>query len=221
MNFKATLLVSFICTLFLGSCAGPIKVKETWTQPNIKVQKYNKIGLIMVSPNDDQKEAIESFISEEMRSLGYPGVPTFTVFPFAGNEEVRNEMHLTPSEQEEYIRERVIKFNFDALIVITVLGSEENLKSKPSVGVGVSAPYGYYDANYTHYVTYANAYVSTPSYYMAKDYYLEASLFDVATEEMHWTAQFDISDPKSVSKISEQFADRLVQALIKDNVLAK
>lgn len=175
----------------------------------------------MISPNDAQKESIESFISEEMRALGYPGVPTFTVFPFAGNEEVSKGLDFTPAEREEYIRERVTKFNFDALIVITVLGSEENLKSKPSVGVGVSAPYGYYDANYTHYVTYANAYVSTPSYYMAKDYYLEASLFDVASEEMHWTAQFDISDPKSISKISEQFADRLIHELVKDGVLLK
>lgn len=220
MNYKSALLLSLIA-LLISACAGPIKVKDTWTQPNIQVQKYNKIGLVMISPNDEQKEAIESFISEEMRALGYPGVPTFTVFPFAGNEEVSEGMDFTSEEREDYIRERVKKFNFDALIVITVLGSEENLKSKPSVGVGVSAPYGYYDANYTHYVTYANAYVSTPSYYMAKDYYLEASLFDVASEEMHWTAQFDISDPKSISKISEQFADRLIHELVKDGVLLK
>lgn len=222
MKSKIASIFYLLSAAFLiSNCSGPIKMTDSWTPTEIQAQKYNKIGIIMISDNEETKDKVESFISEEMRTLGYPGVPTFTVFPFAGNEEVKASMNLSSEEQQEYIRERVNKFNFDALIVITVLGSEQNLKSKPSVGVGVSAPYNYYDANYTQYVSYANMYVSTPSYYLAKDYYLEASLFDVKSEEMHWTGQFDISDPKSISKVSGQFADKLIQVLIKEGVLIK
>ncbi len=221
MKSKVASILCLLSIVIFSNCSGPIKMTDSWTPPELEAQKYNKIGIVMISDNEETKDKVESFISEEMRALGYPGVPTFTVFPFAGNDEVRTRMNLSPEERQEYVRERVNKFNFDALIVITVLGSEQNLKSKPSVGVGISAPYNYYDANYTQYVSYANMYVSTPSYYLANDYYLEASLFDVKSEEMHWTAQFDISDPKSISKVSEQFADRLIQVLIKDGVLIK
>lgn len=175
----------------------------------------------MISDNEVNKEKIESLISKEMRALGYPVVPTFSLFPFAGNQEVLENMNMSPAEQQAYIKERVDKFNFDALLVITVLGSEENLKTRPSVGVGVSAPASYYDANYTQYISYANMYVTSPSYYIAKDYYLESSLFDVSSEELHWTGEFDITNPKSVSKISEQFADKLISVLIEEEVLIK
>lgn len=194
-------------------------MKETWTAPNIEAKKFNKIGIVMISDNEQTKDQVESYMSEEMRLKGYPAIPTFTLFPFAGNQEVQEGMDMNEEERQAYIRERVNKFGIEAVIIISVLGSEENLKSKPSVGVGVSAPMTYYDANYTQYWSYASVYASTPSYYLAKDYYLEATLFDVESEELHWTAQFDISDPKSISKISEDFADRIIQVLIKEGVL--
>lgn len=219
MKLKTLLL---LCSLvILSTCAGPIKMKDSWTAPNIESKKYNKIGLVMIADNEQTKDNVESYMSKQMRAKGYPGVPTFTLFPFAGNEEVSAGMNMNEEERQAFIRERVNKFNFEAIIIMTVLGSEESIKSKPSVGVGVSAPMTYYDANYTQYWSYANMYVSTPSYYLQKDYYLEASLFDVASESMQWTAQFDISDPKSLSKISESFADELINQLIKDGVMLK
>jgi hypothetical protein len=210
-----------LSVMLAAACSPAIKVKDTWTPPNLEAQRFNKIGVVMISDNEATKDKIESLISEKMRSLNYPVVPTFTLFPFAGNKEVEAGMNMSEDERQAYIRERVNKFNFEAILIISVLGSEENFKSKPSVGVGVSAPMNYYDANYTQYWSYASVYAATPSYYKATDYYLESSLFDVATEELHWTAQFDISDPKSITKISEQFAERLIQVMIKDGVLLK
>jgi hypothetical protein len=220
---KSLPLFIIVCVLIasINSCGGPIKMNSSWTYPNLEAKKYNKVGVVMISDNEVNKEKIESLISKEMRALGYPVVPTFSLFPFAGNQEVLENMNMSPAEQQAYIKERVDKFNFDALLVITVLGSEENLKTRPSVGVGVSAPASYYDANYTQYISYANMYVSSPSYYIAKDYYLESSLFDVSSEELHWTGEFDITNPKSVSKISEQFADKLISVLIEEEVLIK
>lgn len=126
-------------------------MKDSWTSPSIEAKKFNKIGLVMVADNEQTKDNVESYMSKEMRAKGYPGVPTFSLFPFAGNEEVKKGMNMTPDEQQAYIRERINKFNFDGIIIITILGSEENIKSKPSVGVGVSAPMTSYDANYTQY----------------------------------------------------------------------
>lgn len=220
-GMKTSHLLGILCLTFFCSCAGPIQMKDSWTAPNVEAKKFNKVGILMVADNEETKDKVESYISDEMRTKGYPVVPTFTLFPFAGNEEVKKGMNMNPEEQQAYIRERINKFNFDGLIIVTILGSEENIKSKPSVGVGVSAPMTYYDANYTQYWSYANVYASTPSYYLAKDYYIEASLFDVATEQMQWTAQFDISDPKSISRTSEQFADRLIEVLIKEGILLK
>lgn len=172
--------------------------------------------------NDEQtKDNVESYMSKVMRAKGYPAVPTFTVFPFAGNKEVEDGMQMTAEEHQAYIGERVNKFNFDAMIVMSVLGTEEKLKAKPSVGVGISVPVTYYDANYTQYWSYAHMYVSSPSYYASRDYYLEASLFDVKSKELHWVAQFDISDPKSLNRSSTQFADKIIEVLIRDGVLMK
>jgi len=220
MKLKHTLLLSLVL-LLTSACGGGINVQDSWTSPNLEAVKYNKIGIVMIHPNEQLKDQIESYMSDEMRAKGYPAVPTFTIFPFAGNEEVRNDIGRTEEERQAYIKERVEKFDFEALIVLSILGSEETLKSKPSVGVGISAPMTYYDANYTQYWSYANVYASTPSYYVAKDFYIEATLFDVASQELHWTAQFDISDPQSISRISEQFADKLIQVLIKEGVLIK
>lgn len=220
MKLKTSLIllaVAFIWT----SCSGPIKLQDSWTAPNIKAKKFNKIGLVMISKDEPTKDKVESYMSDEMRAKGYPAIPTFTLFPFAGNKEVEEGMNMSAEEHQVYIKERINKFNFDALIVMSVLGVDENLKSKPSVGVGISAPVTYYDANYTQYWSYANMYVSSPSYYIAKDYYLEATLFDVESEEMHWTAQFDISNPSSLNKTATQFADRIIEILIKEGVMEK
>ena len=62
--------------------------------------------------------------------------------------------------------------------------------------------------------------VSSPGYYETSvEVYLESNLYDLGTEELMWSAQSMSEDPKSISNMSKQFADSMVQDLMQSQII--
>jgi len=61
-----------------------------------------------------------------------------------------------------------------------------------------------------------------PGYYTTdKNYYLEANLYDAATEELVWSSQSETTNPSSIETFSRSFSTTVINQLIKDGLLAK
>ncbi|WP_422003988.1 hypothetical protein [Roseivirga pacifica] len=221
MTKKYLLSTAIALTLFLSACSAPTQLLESWAPPTIEAKSFDKIGIVMISQNEQAKENIEYAIAEEMRTKGYKATPTFNVFPFAGNKKVQEDLNLSAEEQQDYIRERINRFDFDALIVVSILDVEQEIKQRPSVGFSYSGPVQRYDANYTEYIQYTSASVYKVNYSILSNYFIEASMFDIESEELHWTGQYKIKDPSHLNKSATDFSDALVEELVKKSVITK
>jgi hypothetical protein len=77
-------------------------------------------------------------------------------------------------------------------------------------GYGAVGFGGYYGAAHT-------SMYSTPGYYTEdKTYFMQANLFDAATEKMIWSAQSEAYDPSKISTFSKDYADLLVERMNRD-----
>ncbi len=79
--------------------------------------------------------------------------------------------------------------------------------------------YGYYRGFYTYwYGSYDRVY--TPGYYESStEIFLESNLYDVATEELLWSAQSKSVNPESIPELVRDYAEVLVRDLLAKNVI--
>lgn len=213
MNLRYFVLTVFAFT-FLG-CSSSLKMLGKWSDDSFDPRKYENVGVVVLSPNVNAKAIVETDLATELRSKNIKATPTFDVFAFAGNDETLAEIYKGLSEEaiQEKIRERVNKFEMDALVIVTVLDSKKETRANGGgVSLGVAAPYSY---NYAGYYSYAYTAISTPTYYTTTTtYFVESSVFDVATENLVWSGQSKVINPEELGKKSEQFAAMIVSEML-------
>lgn len=61
----------------------------------------------------------------------------------------------------------------------------------------------------------------TPGNTTDKNYYLEANLYDAATEELVWSSQSETTNPSSLETFSKTFAQAIVQQMRKDGFISE
>jgi len=176
--------------------------------------------VVVLSPKVQNKATIESDIATNLRTKNIKAIATFDIFPFAGSDAGKE---LTKNEEEARakIKERVEKFDLDGLMVVSLKDKEEETKYHQGTTWAVSAPvygngmYGYnYGFTYDQYFYHTYTAVHTSGYYTKSEtFFIETSVFDVATEELLWLGQTKTKNPTSLSKESKVFADLVVSKM--------
>jgi hypothetical protein len=74
-----------------------------------------------------------------------------------------------------------------------------------------------YGGGFGGYYGYMGPMMYNPGYYTEeKTYFMEADLFDVASEKLIWSAQSEAYDPSSISKFSRDYTAVIVDRINKD-----
>ena len=214
---KLNLSLSALFIFLLISCGPSQKITSSWINPELKERPgYKKIFILALAQNPGYKATIEQDLAYAATARKLQVVksseffqPNFT----AGGSS-------TPVDKE-VILTKVREAGCDVIMTIALVDKKSETHYVP--GTTAYSPYmgygggygafgfgGYYGAAYT-------SMYSTPGYYTEdKTYFMQANLFDAASEKMIWSAQSEAYDPSKISTFSKDYSDLLVERMNRD-----
>jgi len=213
---KHILSVGAFFIFLVISCGPSQKITSSWINPEIKEKpQYKKIFIIALAQNPGYKATIEQDLAYAATAKKLQVIksseffqPNFTT---AGT---------TVPVDKEVILKKVREAGCDVIMTVALVDKKSETHYVPGTtayspymgygGMGAYGFGGYYGAAYT-------SMYSTPGYYTEdKTYFLQANLFDAATEKMIWSAQSEAYDPSKISTFSKDYTDLLVERMNRD-----
>ena len=206
---KKTLNVLALAVLVIGfSCGTGQKITSSWKNPQVtSTPDYKKVFITAMVSNPSYRSIIERDLAAAAETHGIKTVSGMDIFPTTFSKETA----LT----KDQVLEKVKAVGADAILTVSLVDKTSDVRYVPGTTsytphLGYGGFGGYYGYAY-------GAYYSTPGYYTEdKTYFLEARLFDVATENMVWSAQSEATNPSKIESFSRDYTALLVQRLQQD-----
>ena len=207
---KLLSFAAFAFVMILQSCGPTQKVTSSWVNPQRpSVSKYNKVFIAALVQNNGYRSTIENELAAAATARGLQVVKSMDMFQPNFTKE--------NAPDKEAILRAVRSSGCDAIFTVTLTDKQSDTRYVPGTttyspymgygGMGFGGFYGY---------TYPMMY-STPGYYTTdKTYFLEGRLFDVASENMVWSAQSEAYNPTKIDKFSKDYASLLVEQMQRD-----
>lgn len=205
------LLAVALIPLLLINCGSSTHITGTWSNPDVNVTGYNAILVTALTPNVVARRAVEGSVVEELQSKGVNAKASINVFP-------PNFMNNQPSKEE--VLDKVREENMKGVLTITLLDTQEDTRYVPGTTAYAPYPrYGYYGSFGGYYGMYYGQ-VYDPGYYStSRTYFIENNLYDVASEDLVWSAQSKSYDPSNIESAARSLAKALVYEMSKDGIL--
>ena len=201
--------------LILTSCGPSTKLINSWSDKENTPKKFEKIGVAVLFPDNSNRYITERAIVDNLKSRGINAVATYDIFPFAGRmgEIMEAKGENNPEAIRKIIVQKVTENNFDGFMIVTLFDKrrEERWVNDRSLYPGGMGYYGtpyaipgtYYD-----YYYYSMAGIYNDGHYVDQiTYFLECSLYDVASEKLIWRAQTKSVDVKSMDEETKRLGD--------------
>jgi hypothetical protein len=213
---KSSLLASALCIFLLISCGPTQKITSSWINPEIKERpKYTKIFIMAMAQNQSYKATIEQDLAYAANAKKLQVIKSSEFFQPNFTSTGSN----TPVDKEEILK-KVREAGCDVIMTVALVDKKSETRYVPGtttyspyMGYGGMGAYGF--GGYYGYA-YPSMY-STPGYYTEdKTYFMQANLFDAASEKLIWAAQSEAYDPTKISTFSRDYADLLVERLNRD-----
>lgn len=217
-TMQKAIAVLFIVSLFTGCVTTELigSLKTTEEAP----KKYQKLGVVVLSPQMYNRATVEMALAEKLRSEGIKAIATFDIFPLVTKMTEVKEGGMSQEEIQQKVRQRVNDNKLDAVLIITVLDKQKETRYVEGSSFSLAAPvygypyYGYY--GYAYSTIYSSGYYETTT-----NYFVETNLYDVATEKLIWTGQTKTDDPQSIEKEAPKFAGIIVGELLEKKAVAQ
>ncbi len=175
LKFMKFFLYGFIATLIFAGCTTKKNyLLGSWTMENLQPKQYEKLAVLVFSPNVNSRANVELAIADEFEKAEVKAMSTFSLFTMASNMKEIKAAGITDEQIQKAMKEKVESNNFDAILIISVLDTKQNERyvrgGGASVGISPASPYysmGYPAYNYPYYGYYSYTVTSTsaPGYY--------------------------------------------------------
>jgi hypothetical protein len=233
---KFTAIFILAIVLFTTGCSTSTKLIGSWQNKELTNNHFEKIGVVAISPSESGRYLIERAIADNLKAKTINAMPTYEVFPFAGKMGSLVSTSENPEALKAKIKAKVEENKFDALIIVSLLDQQKEQRyvqdynsnywmggtgyyGTPMVVAGAATMPISYGAYYNYYAY--NIGVAYESGYYVEDvtYFLECNLYDVAKEELLWTARTKSTNIKSVEEESQKFAEMVVNDMLAKKVI--
>ncbi len=197
------ILFLFVCVVVFASC-NTTKITSSWSVQNPPSDIMNKVLVVAVMVDREQKDKIEHSMVEELQKSGIDAHSALDMFgpkSFSGNNE-------------EELTNKLRGSQFTSVMIVSLVNKEKNLRYVPG-------SYSYYGGPYYGSMRYYRRYwalydqVYTPGYYTTStNYVLEADIYTVNDDdELIYSAQTRSTDPGSAHSLAESFSKTIVTEL--------
>lgn len=202
------ILSLLLLTCYLMSCGPSQKVTSSWVNKDLPTgAKYKTIFIMALVQNQSAKNIIETDLAKAAEARGIKVYKASEVFsPNFTKENL-------PDKQT--IISKVKSLGCDGLLSVGLVDKQSETRYVP--GTATYAPYMGYGYGFGGYYGYMGPTMYSPGYYTEeKTYFMEANLFDVASEKLIWSAQSEAYNPSSISKFSRDYTAVIADRINKD-----
>jgi hypothetical protein len=211
MKFKPVL---FLFLIFLLTECGPSqKIIGFWSDPEASSKgPYNKIFVLVITPNPTANYTIESQMAKTLISRGFKVVRSNDIFPpkFSAINDLTKEQ----------LAEAITKRGCDAVLMLALLDSKVVETYNPGTSY-TPMNYGYY-GNYYSYYNHYYPQVYSPGYYSVdKTFYLETNAYDMASDKLLWSMQSEARNPSDLESWFKSYSVMLTNHLKKKGLSKK
>jgi hypothetical protein len=217
------LAVAFTLML-LSSCATVTKINGTWVKPEAVAQKYNSIVVLGLANDLIKRSTVEKSIITELTKNGYVAVSGSTLLP-SNLIDVNSDGKLDVGAKELIVN-KLKAVGVDGALVFVL----EDIKSSTSYVVDQTASYsptngmygfrGYYGGMYNN--VYGGVYNVPSGHYVENlNYVVTTNFYNVANEQLLWSAQSGTMNPSSLADFSASYGSALVKSFIASGVVRK
>ena len=181
----------------LSSCTNT-KITSVWMDSEKAGTTFNDILIIGIADEEHNRRLFEEQFTNQLKAAGTQSSVSYTLLP--------QGIDINRDTVSAAIEGKTV----DAVIVTHLVAVEEETVYRPSMDY--QPAYGYYNGLYSYY-PHVHTYVHQPGYYTTHDIVkLETNLYEVASEQLVWSAQSSSFAPKSAKEV----IDELVNLVIKD-----
>lgn len=194
---------------YLVSCGPSQQVTSSWVNRDFTpTKKYQSLFVVALVQNQSARNIIETDLAKSGEAKGLKVYKSTEVFApnFSSKENL-------PSKED--IVNKVRELGCDGILSVGLVDKQSETRYVP--GTMTYMPYGGYGMGWGGYYGYMGATMYNPGYYTTdKTYFMEANLFDVATEKLIYSAQSEAYNPSSISKFSSTYAAVLADRISRD-----
>jgi hypothetical protein len=205
-------ILSLSLLVVMLSCSPSVKILGAWTGPSTPAEGYSNIFVTALTDNILARQTVETDLDNLLMEEGVNAKSSFDILPPGFKSS---------NVDKEEVLEKIRELGSDAILTVAVLDQTNETRYVPGSTMYSPMGYGYY-GRFWGYYNYYNPVMYDPGYYTTdKNYYLEANLYDAATEELVWSSQSETTNPSSIETFSRSFSTTIINQLIKDGLLAK
>jgi hypothetical protein len=211
---KSKFLYLVLCAAFIISCATQKSTGVWLNDEKIAGKSFSKLFIVVMSGDVGARSTLETDLAKKAVENGYEVVKSIDVLPPTLDKAT------TPTKDD--IAAKVKQTNCDGVIVASLLKKEEDVRYIPGTTAYSVRPYYSWHGTFGGY--YSNWYptVSSPGYYEKdKLYFMQTNLYDVASQEIMWSAQSKVFNPTSLNNFSNSYTATLVKQLSAAGLLKK
>jgi hypothetical protein len=206
---KISLLSLLVFSLYMISCGPSQQINSSWVNKEADLtKKYTSVFIFAMTQNQSAKNIVETDLANAAKAKGFKVYKSSSSFP----PEFTKGM-----PDKDKVLAKVKELGCDLIFTTALVDKQSESRYVP--GTVAYAPYmGYgYGYGFGGYYNYMGPTMYDPGYYTEdKKYFLEANLFDAATEKMIWSAQSEAINPSTISKFSRDYTVMLMDKISRD-----
>ncbi|GMQ26752.1 hypothetical protein Aoki45_34350 [Algoriphagus sp. oki45] len=206
-------LLATLAFVALVSCSPSTKILGSWASPEKKAGGYDDVVIIGISESVISRQTFEDQIQSVLTQDGIKASNSSVIIP-PGTKP-------SPEEKEKFAQ-ALRDQGHDAVLTVALLDQTQESRYVPGTTTYSPMMYGGYYRSYWGYYNYYSPMMYDPGYYTTdKNYFLEANLYDVETEQLVWSAQSETTNPANLEAFARTFAMVISDQMIKDGVIVK
>ena len=192
------LVLSGALALGAAACA-TTTFNSTWMEPTAQpLDRSKKVATVMVTSRESLRRSAEVAMANEIRRRGVEAIESYTLLP---GEAARDTARA---------RQVLAEQGVDAVLVMRVVGQEQQISYTPGTSMYVGGPYygstwGYW--GYGWGAAYSPGYMTTDQIVS-----VESLVYSVSQGKLLWAGQSETTNPADV----ESFINELVSAVGSD-----
>ena len=206
------LVSAFIFSVILTACASSTQITGSWKNKDIEAPAYHNIFIAALTHDIAARELVENELATQLRDRGIKVTTSIELFGPITREQAGNRDEIVKKVQEN---------GKDAILTLSLVDTETETRYVPGDNnyYAPTITYNFY-GSFSNYYDYYYPQLYEPGYYANdKVYFLESNLYDVASEELLWSAQSQSYSPEDIESFAEEFSEVTIARLHKDGLI--
>lgn len=193
MRIFAKLAAAPAAALLLVSCGSSTGFLHTWKDPEAAPLQFKKVLVLMISPDESIRRAVEDRMSAKMKRT--QAVSSYTILTKKEIDDV------------EQAKNKVKELGFDGAVTFKVTKAGEKITTVS--GRYYPDPYAFWNYySYSWPVVYESGFMTTK-----QAINVESKIFSLADEKLIWAGISETVDPEGLRDIVDQVANAAAREL--------